>query len=911
MVGAAAMAVNWYLVRTHDEIIDRNLPVRELAARVDTQAGLIGPLTESITLAQNEADLSRAVGALGALIAEIEEGFARLGAERRRPAGGEPAGQTLSRMVETARAATLVQRDLGALYARIDAAGSRLEDLVSAQVDLARLRITAGLSELYDVPSVPADPRIDGLADRHFFAFDRLAELVRVVDALRLWMPSDVGTMSAEQIAQIRSDLSEAHEIALRRADYLPSRSARAELAGLLAHYGAALEPGGALDQQARLEALRAALAAEAVELRARVDDLVAEAAFLRDQALARSLTEIARADRVIVWLSMALVVFVVLALGVATFLWIYARKRLVARLGNVAQRIVAVAEGDFRTRIPISGQDEIGRMEKALNVLRHRAEEAARLRGNLEEAVLQRTGDVLHEMHDANAARADAVEANRKKTAFLARMSHEIRTPLNGIIGMLDLLKMEARPGTERERIGVASDSARELLAITNDILTFTSAEDGGAGRGATHFYLRDLLGQLGQHAQGLAREKGLETVVDLAEGAPPVLFGDVVKIRQILINLISNAVKYTPRGSVTLRVDHAPGPHPGTVVLSFTVADTGIGLSPEVARRAFDVYGRADAARRAGTEGVGLGLAIARQLTEAIGGGLHFESEPGLGTRFVLTVPMQPGDAAQIEAERGLDLPRAFSLDILVIEDHPVNLLVVRGLLEKLGCRVTEAPDGRAGLAAAGKGAFDLVLIDLDLPDMDGAEVAAQLRAQPAPPRMAALTAHLIEDTPEARARLCVDAILGKPISPRALVGLLEGVAGQAFTARAPEPEAPEPEGHPDASVLAVLRGDIDTMGAETVQQTLEAFLSDLPKGLAALAAASGAERARAAHRLKGAASNFALHRFCARLAEIEKTPDQPCDDLGALAQAVRSDLEGAARALGLYPLSGDTSL
>jgi two-component system sensor histidine kinase TorS len=297
---------------------------------------------------------------------------------------------------------------------------------------------------------------------------------------------------------------------------------------------------------------------------------------------------------------------------------------------------------------------------------------------------------------------------------------------------------------------------------------------------------------------------------------------------------------------------------------------------------------------------------LAIARQLTEAIGGGLHFESEPGQGTRFVLTVPLRLGDPAQIETESAVETNSQFDLDVLVIEDHPVNLLVARGLLEKLGCRVTDAPDGRTGLDLAAKVRFDLVLIDLGLPDIDGERVARELRARPDPPRMAALTAHLIDDTPDERERIGVDAILGKPVSPRALVGLLEGVAGQALAARAPEPEE-----RPDASVLAVLRGDIDTMGAETVQQILAAFLSDLPEGLAALAAASGAERARAAHRLKGAASNFALHRFCARLAEIEKTPDQPCDDLGALAQAARSDLEGAARALGLHSFSGGTSL
>lgn len=910
MVGGLAMAVNWYLVRTHDRIIDRNLPVRELAARVDTQAGLIGPLTDALAIAQSDADLSRAAGAMAGLLAEIETGFEQLGAVRPAAPADEPPQKRLERMVETAQLATAIQAGLQGRYARIGAAGGRLEELISAQVDLARLRMTAGLAELYAQPFDGADPRIDGLADRYFFAFDRLAELVRVVDALRLLIPSEVGPMTADQVARSRDEIAEALQIAQRRSSYLPSVSARSEVADLLALYGAALAPEGAFDLQLRLGEARMRLAEDARSLRSHVDDLVAEAGSLRDQAQARSLAEIARADRVLLWLSVALLVFVLIALGVATLVWTYARKRLVTRLGAVSQRIVAVAEGDFETRVPISGQDEIGRMEKALNVLRRRSAEAARLRGHLEEAVLQRTGDVLQEMQESDAARAEAVEANRKKTAFLARMSHEIRTPLNGIIGMLDLLALETPSGAGKDRIAVASGSARELLDITNDILTFTSTEESGPGRGAMHFYLRTLVGQLGQQAQGLAREKGLQTEVDLAEDAPPVLFGDVVKIRQILINLISNAVKYTPRGWVRLLVEHAAGVQPGEVVLSFVVEDSGIGLSPEAARRAFDAYGRADAAWRAGTEGVGLGLAIARQLTEAIGGGLHFESEPGQGTRFVLTVPMRLGDPAQIEAESIVEMTRQFDLDVLVIEDHPVNLLVARGLLEKLGCRVSEARDGQAGLERVDRRGFDLVLIDLGLPDMDGEEVARAVQLRPDRPVLAALTAHLIDDTPEERARIGVDAILGKPVAPRALMALLASVAA----AKAPEGPvvAPLPQERAlvDEAVCAVLRGDIETMGRETVAQIVEAFLVDAPDGAAAIQAAQGVARGRAAHRLKGAASNFALHALCARLVQIEQTPDQSVDDLTELVAAAREAVICAARDLGLQLSSEATS-
>lgn len=893
VVGVIAMSVNWYLIRTHAEIIERNLPVREHAARIDTQAALIGPLTDGFGLAQSDADVSRAADALGKLIAEIEGGVAALGGQPQAQGGEETAEHILAGLVASAQGATALQHALGADYQRIDAAGQRLEYLVSAQVDLARLRMTAGFSDLYQSEIARGDAHISALADRYFFAFDRLAELVRMVDALRIRMPQSVTPMALEQIAQTRESLAEAVQLSARRADYLPSLSAREEVAQLLQVYRAALEPGGALDQHTRLTELQAKIAQDVGVLRTRVNSLAATAAELRDAAQNQSLEDMARADRRIARLAVGLMALVVFALIAAIILWNFARKRLVARLGVVAHRIVAVAEGDFTTRIPISGNDEIGRMEKALNVLRRRSAEAARLRGHLEEAVLQRTSDVLHEMTLSDAARAEAVEANRRKTDFLARMSHEIRTPLNGMIGMLGLLKMETPPGPPRERVSVALGSAQDLLDITNDVLTFSSSESGAAEGRAVHFYLRNLIGQLGQYAQGMAHAKGLETSIDLAGDAPVVLYGDVVKIRQILTNLLSNAVKYTAAGRVALRVDHALGRSPDEVVLSFTVSDTGIGLSPEVAQRAFDVYSRSDAARRAGTEGVGLGLAIARQLTESIGGGLQFESEPGLGTRFVLSVPLRLGDAAQIEADDGSDHLRSFALDVLVIEDHPVNLLVVRGLLEKLGCKVQSAEEGRSGLQLAAQGKFDLVLVDLDLPDMNGAEVAASLCAAPERPRVVALTAHLIEDTAQERERLNVDAILAKPVSPRALMAQLTEVLGHEA------PVAPE-------ATLAALRADVESLGAETVTEIVTAFLEDLPKGLAKLQTSAGHDRARAAHRLKGAVSNFGLEALCARLVEIEAAPDAPIADLAPMVDAARGAVEAAAAALGLQ-LSG----
>ncbi|WP_232295801.1 ATP-binding protein [Pseudorhodobacter aquimaris] len=543
-----------------------------------------------------------------------------------------------------------------------------------------------------------------------------------------------------------------------------------------------------------------------------------------------------------------------------------------------------------------ISGQDEIGRMEKALNILRRRAEDADRLRGNLEEAVMARTGDVVAEMQASDAARAKAEAADRSKTDFLARMSHEIRTPLNGTIGMLDLLVAEEPDPDLKQRAHAALASARALLDITNDILNYAASEDSKNPDNAVHFHLREFVGQLGHQLQSLTLPKKLDAIVDLSEGAPIVLYGDVVKIRQIVGNLISNAVKYTKSGTVMLSVDHALDAQNGKPVISFSVADTGVGMTQNAISYAFDAYTRADSAKRAGIEGIGLGLAISRKLTEALGAALTVESEPGVGSRFTLTVPLALGDAALARDEADVTGDVARDLNVLVIDDHAVNLMVARGYLERLGCRVHQAGTGAAALEAAAEQRFDLVLIDLDLPDMRGEKVAELLGQNPDAPMLIALTAYLVEDTVESRARLGVSYVLQKPISPRALASVLDGVSS----------------GDPreQMSVLESLRDDISDLGAETTGMIVREFLAALPADVDMVLTASGKAQQKAAHKLKGAAANFRLEALCAALLRVEAGADaESLDAVKRLAAEAARLLQAAMKEAGLQTVAGST--
>lgn len=870
IVGALALGVNRYLIRSHEATLAHALPVAEQAARVQASAELAMSLADDLARAASAQDLATVSAALGRALAGT----------------GQTADPEMARSVDgltsLARQALDLRAGRDTAAQRLAATGAELSALLSAQTDLARLRVTATISDLYASGGAGGRAALDDLADRAFFAFERTDELARQADLLRLEAARIATDTSAAALTEGRGRLADLAGQAAQRVDYLPSAGARDQARAALAAYQSALADEGLVTLADRLAATlirrdlaAAALAARMTALRDVTRDR--QAAAQRDN-LARIGADAQQAER----LFRALLAAVALSVVVGAAGLIYARRRLIARVTHVAQRMVSVAEGDFGQPLRITGQDEIGRIEKALNVLRARAQQARRLRDQLETAVRTRTRELVDEMQAADAARAEAEQATRRKSEFLARMSHEIRTPLNGVIGMLELAAADR--ADEQPRIATALTSARDLLGITNDILTYASADRAPSGVAPVALRLRDLIGQVYGPLQALAAAKGLAASVDLAEDAPPVLLGDVVKIRQVLTNLISNAVKYTAAGQVSLMVDHAPDPATGAPVLAFTVADTGAGMTPDQVARAFDDYSRADWTARAGVEGLGLGLAIARRLTEGMGGALSVETEPGVGSRFTLTLPLALGDPALIPEDAPAPSAR-HGARVLVVEDHPVNRMVARGFLERLGCTVTEAETAAEAEAMAAQPA-DLALVDLDLPDRPGQVVIATLAAaQPGLP-IAALTAHLLEDDDATRAALGVRAVLAKPVSPRALAALLDSLTA------------------PDATRTA-LASDVAEIGADTVQAMVAAFLDDLPGALRAITAGEGATRAKAAHRLKGAASNFALAAFCDHLKAIEADPARldPAA-LQAEAEAARAALATAASALGLQP-------
>ena len=521
-------------------------------------------------------------------------------------------------------------------------------------------------------------------------------------------------------------------------------------------------------------------------------------------------------------------ILLILLGLLAAMYLaWVGGRRFIKRPIASLLEATTEWGKGHYDARVKVDDRSsEIGRLGMAFNDMadalaaRHaaqqRAEEELRhLNATLESRIGRRT--------------LELEEANRAKSQFLAKMSHEIRTPVNGVLGMLELVKQTKLDARQQRYLDTARRSAETLLGIINGILDISKIEAGKIELEQAPFDLRDLVEEVTETFADVAYGKGLELTCTIPASLPTALIGDAGRLRQILTNLIGNAIKFTEKGEVGIRVE-AVEADAGSAFVAFDVTDTGIGIPADKQRHIFDAFAQADSSTTRRYGGTGLGLSIAKQLCEMMGGTIDLTSEPTRGSTFRFTARFGRQNEATKSAEA--ELTTFQGMAVLVIEDNAVRRRNLKDQLLSWGVRVGEAENGAAALAelrasAARSERFDAAIIDIDLPDVSGIDLVRRIKADPANTElrivMLTLRDHEIDEFGEMRAY--VAASLSKPVRQATLRHCLAALESGVEPMSPPSelPPAPPPEGVAGARVLLV---EDNPVNLEVAVGILESF-------------------------------------------------------------------------------------
>ncbi|CAH0529568.1 TMAO reductase system sensor histidine kinase/response regulator TorS [Vibrio hippocampi] len=586
--------------------------------------------------------------------------------------------------------------------------------------------------------------------------------------------------------------------------------------------------------------------------------------------------------------------------------IWRVIFRSVVTRLQTYSAALLSIAKGKLDVDLEVKGNDELAYMGQAILTARDtakslqvmvKAESKARQeleqhKAQLEQTVTERTYQLQRanirlnqEVVNHTKARNDAEQANKAKSAFLATMSHEIRTPMNGVLGTAALMEETPLTSKQGHYLDVINRSGQTLLAILNDILDYSKIEAGHLEIRQKPFDLYRMVQDCYQLMLGKALEKDLDFRFTISDDVNTVYSGDVTRISQVINNLVGNAIKFTETGSVEIKVSREPQGE-----LLFEISDTGIGISSEDQIHLFEAFTQGDSSHSS-KGGTGLGLAICQRLVRTMQGELYLDSYIGEGSRFWFNLPLA---IAELDIAQQSDLASVSkrSARVLLVEDNPVNLMVAEGFLVNMGHHVICAETGKAATQLFSDHSFDIVLLDINLPDTNGVELLRSLRAQH--PMKAntvpfiAVSAHVFREEVTSYLDAGFDGYLPKPIDREALRTTIqshlvdtdehEGVMDDSENH---EPVATLPiddNNQQRVNVIdeAVLQQDLEILGYARMSSIVDAFDNSCEQLLQELDAAALARNdsliRSLAHKLKGSAGSLGLQRLYQLTLDIE---------------------------------------